>query len=94
MAEDLENHTIQTENHILHLENRIPLSNYNPDPGYVRYLHHSDDPNCTLSSDPFTGNNCAQWKRSREVPLTAKNKMSFVTGEYPKPTSNSPLLPL
>jgi len=57
-------------------------------------LHHSDNPNCSLSSELLTENNYAQWKRAREVALSANNKMSIFTGEYEKPESNSPLLPL
>jgi len=72
----------------------IPMSNYSLDPGDVLYLHHSDNPNCSLTNEPLNGNNYAQWKRSCEVSLSAKNKLSFVKGYYTKPASNSPLLPL
>jgi len=83
------------ENHIpLNIENQIPLSNYSLDPGHVLYLHHSDNPNCGLTNELLTGGNYEQWKRSCEVSLSAKNKMSFVIGGYPKLASNSPYLPL
>jgi len=82
MATSSENCTGQTE---------IPvqLSNYSLDPGYVLYLHHSDNPNCSLSTNLLLGTSSAQWKRSCEVSLTAKNKMSFVNGDYPKPPNGS-----
>jgi len=82
------------ENVILIVENRLPLSNYSLDPGHTLYLHHSDNPNCGLTSELFNGGNYAQWRRSCEVSLSSKNKMSFVTGSFPKPTANSPYLPL
>ena len=69
--------------------NRVPLSNYTLDPSHVLFLHHSDNPNCSLTN----GNNYAQWKRSCEVSLSAKNNMSFVTENYEKLADDSPLLP-
>ena len=70
------------------------LSNYSLDPGHTLYLHHSDNSNCGLTSDLLTGGNYAQWRRSCEVSLNAKNKMSFVTRDYPKHANDSPYLPL
>ena len=87
MANDNENQALHNE------ENRVPLSNYSLDPGHTLYLHHSDNPNCGLTNELLTGGHYAQWKRSCEVSLSAKNKMSFVTGEYPKPANDSPYLP-
>ena len=81
-----------SENRAIHIDNRVPLSNCSLDPRHVLYLHHSDNPNCSSSSDHLIGNNYAQWKRSCEVPLTAKNKMSFVTGKCTKHVANSSLL--
>ena len=78
----------------INVENHVPLTNYSLDHRHVWYLHHFDDPNCGLTSELLTGSNYAQWRRSCEVSLSAKNKMSFVTGGFPKPTSNSPYLPL
>jgi len=49
-----------SENFIAQQDNHMPLSNYNLDPGHVLYLHHSDNPNCSLSSDVLTGTNFAQ----------------------------------
>jgi len=82
------------ENVNLNAENRVPLSNYNLDPGHALYLHHSDNPYCGLTSELLNGGNYAQWKRSCEVSLSAKSKMSFITGGFPKPTTDSPYLPL
>jgi len=78
----------------LSVENQVPLSNYNLDPVHALYLHHSDNPNCNLTSELLTGNNYAQWKRSCKVSLSAKNKMSFITGGFPKPSNDSPHLSL
>ena len=88
MAENQEN-SVSLNN-----ENCILLSNYSLDPGHTLYLHHSDNPNCGLTNELLTGRNYAQWRRSCEVSLSAKNKMSFVTRDYPKPSNDSPYLPL
>ena len=80
--------TLQTE------QNQIPLNNYTLDPRHILYLHHSDNPNCNLTNEPLNGINFGQWKRSCEVALSAKNKLSFVNGTYEKPGDESPLLPL
>jgi len=77
----------------LNIEKRAPLNNHSLDAGHVSYLHHSDNPNCGLTNEPLTGSNYSWWKRSCEVSVSAKNKISFVTGEYAKPANNSPLLP-
>jgi len=76
------------------LQTEIPLNNYTLDPGHILYLHHSDNPNCCLTNEPLNGINFGQWKRSCEVALSAKNKLSFVNGAYEKPGNDSPLLPL
>jgi len=78
----------------LNVDNPVLLSNYSLDPGHTLYLHHSDNPNCGLTSELLSGANYAQWRRSCEVSLSAKNKMSFVTGVYPKPANDSPYFPL
>jgi len=75
-------------------ENHVPMNNYTLDPSHVLYLHHLDSPNYSLYSEPLTGKSYAQWKRSCEVALSAKNKMSFVTGDNAKLASNSPLFPV
>ena len=87
MAASLENYTGQ-------IEIPMQLSNYSFDPGHALYLHHSDNPNCSLSSNLLVGTNYAQWKRSCEVSLSVKNKKSFVNGDYHKLANDSPLLPL
>ena len=76
------------------VNNRVPLSNYTLDPGHILYLHHSDNPNCSLTNEPLNGINFGQWKRSYEVALSAKNKLSFGNGTYEKPGDGSQLLPL
>ncbi|KAL8159130.1 hypothetical protein V2J09_000667 [Rumex salicifolius] len=52
------------------------------------FLHHSDHPNYVLSTELLNDNNYYQWKRSVEVSLNAKNKLSFVNGTYRKPTAD------
>jgi len=72
----------------------VQMSNYSLDPGHALYLHHSDNPNCSLTSELLNGSNYNQWRRSCEVSLSAKNKLVFVSGGYEKPATTSPLYPL
>ena len=51
------------------------------------FLHPSDHPNCSLSSEPLIGTNYGQWKRSCEVSLVSKNKLGFVDGSCSKPAT-------
>ena len=69
----------------LNAENCIPLSNYTLDPGHALLSHNSDNPNCRISDELLSGNNYAQWKRSCEICLSAKNRMSFLNGDFDKP---------
>ncbi|XP_011101952.1 uncharacterized protein LOC105179988 [Sesamum indicum] len=43
----------------------------------------------TNISTPLTRNNYLLWSRSVKVALTAKMKLSFIDGSYPKPTENT-----
>jgi len=51
------------------------------------FLHPSDHPNCSLSSELLAGTNYPQWKRSCEVSLLSKHKLGFVTGSCAKPAT-------
>ena len=57
------------------------------DPSHELFLHPSDHPSCSLSSEPLAGLNFGQWKRSCEVSLVSKHKLGFVTGTCTKPAS-------
>ena len=57
------------------------------DSSHELFLHPSDHPNCSLSSEPLVGTNFGQWKRSCEVSLVSKNKLGFVTGTCAKPVT-------
>jgi len=59
------------------------------DPSHELFLHPSDHPNCTLSSEPLIGQNFGQWKRSCEVSLVSKHKLGFVTGSCTKPDTGT-----
>lgn len=61
------------------------VESQNLDPSDVLFLHHSDHPNYTLSTQLLNDHKYYHWKRSVEVSLIAKNKMSFVNGKCPKP---------
>ncbi|KAL0448192.1 UNVERIFIED_CONTAM: Retrovirus-related Pol polyprotein from transposon RE2 [Sesamum latifolium] len=52
-------------------------------------VHTSNFPGMILVSTPLTRNNFLLWSRSVKVALTAKMKLSFIYGTYPKPTENS-----
>ena len=58
-------------------------------PTSIFYLHPSNHAGIKLVSTPFDGNEYVNWKRSMIIGLTAKNKMSFVDGITPKPSSIS-----
>lgn len=57
------------------------------DSSHEFFLQPSDHPNCSLSSEPLTGLNFGQWKRSCEVSLVSKHKLGFVNGSCIKPTT-------
>ncbi|KAL2253442.1 UNVERIFIED_CONTAM: hypothetical protein Sindi_0138900 [Sesamum indicum] len=52
-------------------------------------IHTSDFPGMVLVSTPLTRNNYLLWSRSVKVALTAKMKLSFIDGSYPKPAENT-----
>ncbi|XP_031501735.1 uncharacterized protein LOC116265326 [Nymphaea colorata] len=56
------------------------------------YLHHSDNPDTVLVSQPLTGENYEVWHRAMIIALAAKNKLGFVDGFIPKPTSPKSLV--
>jgi len=57
------------------------------DHSHELFLHPSDHPNCSLASEPLTGLNYGQWKRSCEVSLVSKHKLGFVNGSCAKPAT-------
>ena len=75
-------------------QDQVQLNNYSLNPRHILYLHHYGNPNCSLTNELLNGINYGQSKRSCEVALSAKNKLSFVNGAYEKPEDGSPLLPL
>lgn len=58
-------------------------------PSSFYYLHPSDHAGSKLVSTPFDGTGYSDWRRSMIISLTAKNKMSFVDGTFPQPSSTS-----
>ncbi|XP_016494738.1 uncharacterized protein LOC107813929 [Nicotiana tabacum] len=65
-------------------------SAYTPEPSSPLYLQSSDVPGVSLVPVPFSGNGFWGWKRSMIVSLSARNKIAFIDGSYPKPTMTSP----
>ena len=50
-------------------------------------LHSSDHPGLTLVSHQLTSPNFHTWRRAMVMALTAKNKLVFVNGMLPCPSS-------
>ncbi|XP_070022367.1 uncharacterized protein [Nicotiana sylvestris] len=65
-------------------------SAYTPEPSSPLYLQSSDVPGVSLVPVPFSGNGFGGWKRSMIVSLSARNKIAFIDGSCPKPTTISP----
>jgi len=57
------------------------------------FLHPSDHPGQALVTDIFTGEDYENWRRSVQIALSAKHKISIIDGSYEKPAANSSLLP-
>lgn len=55
-------------------------------------MHPSDHPGQVLVSQILTGDNFNQWRRAMSLSLSAKNKLSFVTGKFNQPGETSPYL--
>jgi hypothetical protein len=66
----------------------VPISNENF--ANLFFLHHGDSPSTVLVSQTLNGDNYSTWRRSMEMALTAKNKVSFIDGTILKPSSNDP----
>ncbi|VFQ78367.1 unnamed protein product [Cuscuta campestris] len=69
-----------------------PVTRSSIDPQSELYLHPTETSNFSLASQKLNGDNYAQWKRSAEIALSARNKLGFVDGSSKAPESNSPLL--
>ncbi|VFQ74924.1 unnamed protein product [Cuscuta campestris] len=69
-----------------------PVTRSSIDPQSELYLHPTETPNFSLASQKLNGDNYAQWKRSAEIALSARNKLGFVDGSSKAPEPNSPLL--
>jgi hypothetical protein len=55
------------------------------------FLHHGDSPGAVLVSQTLNDNNYSTWRRSMKMALTAKNKLGFIDGTIPKPSSTDTL---
>ncbi|XP_070003378.1 uncharacterized protein [Nicotiana sylvestris] len=56
------------------------------------FLHPSNIPGISLVYTAFSGTGFGGWKRNIIVSLSAKNKIDFVDGTFPKPAENSPYI--
>nr|XP_016454322.1 PREDICTED: uncharacterized protein LOC107778556 [Nicotiana tabacum] len=65
-------------------------SAYTPDPTSPLFLLSSDVPGVSLVPIPFSGSGFGGWKRSMIVSLSARNKIAFIDGSFPKPAATSP----
>ncbi|XP_019259299.1 PREDICTED: uncharacterized protein LOC109237446 [Nicotiana attenuata] len=57
-------------------------------PSIPLFVHSSDIPG--LSLVPFSVSDFGGWRRSIIVSLSAKNKIEFIDGTFPRPPQNSP----
>ncbi|XP_061340934.1 uncharacterized protein LOC133287358 [Gastrolobium bilobum] len=57
------------------------------------FLHNSDHPGMILNPHLLSGSNFNSWHRGMPLALTAKNKLAFVDGSVPRPSSNDLLFP-
>ncbi|KAJ1419250.1 Gag-polypeptide of LTR copia-type [Sesbania bispinosa] len=60
------------------------------DPTNPLFLHHSDGPGLTLTSQPLDHKNNTTWSRAMLVALSVKNKVAFIDGSLPKPPATDP----
>ncbi|XP_019238625.1 PREDICTED: uncharacterized protein LOC109218705 [Nicotiana attenuata] len=63
------------------------MSNTNTDPTSPLFVHSSDILGVSLVPVPFSGSGFWGWKRKMIVALSAKNKIAFVDGTCPRPTT-------
>lgn len=56
------------------------------------FLTPFDSPGMNLINTIFDGTSYGNWKRGVLIALSAKNKLGFITGAYPPPSSQSALL--
>ncbi|XP_072087041.1 uncharacterized protein [Arachis hypogaea] len=62
-------------------------------PSSPYYIHPSETPSTVLVSPPLTGDNYHQWSRAFSIALISKNKIGFLDGTIPTPTTDDPLFP-
>ncbi|KAF5447408.1 hypothetical protein F2P56_032962 [Juglans regia] len=67
----------------------LSLGNPSDDSSSYYYLHPSDNPGTLLVSEIFYGDNYVAWSRSITIALTVKNKVAFIDGSLPQPSSTN-----
>ncbi|KHN46305.1 hypothetical protein glysoja_045316, partial [Glycine soja] len=60
------------------------------DPSHPLFLHHSDGPGLILTSQPLDHKNYTTWSRAMMVAFSVKNKVAFIDGSLPMPTTVDP----
>lgn len=55
-------------------------------------LLSADIPGISLVPNPFSGTGFGGWRRNMVVSLSARNKIAFVDGSFPRPSDDSPSL--
>nr|XP_009778048.1 PREDICTED: uncharacterized protein LOC104227499 [Nicotiana sylvestris] len=63
------------------------IDTFSPDPTSPLFFHSSDIPGISLVPVPFSDSSFGGWKRKMIVALSAKNKIAFVDGTCPRPTT-------
>ncbi|XP_019248670.1 PREDICTED: uncharacterized protein LOC109227935 [Nicotiana attenuata] len=83
-----------TETPLTHTSSSTTSGNGNTiDSTHPYFLHASDAPGMILVNTPFDGRDYAGWSRSILISLSAKNKLGFIDGSCPMPSSTNPTHP-
>ncbi|KAG5094249.1 hypothetical protein JHK84_049837 [Glycine max] len=67
-----------------------PIKDFSQDPSHPLFLHHSDGPGLILTSQPLDHKNYTTWSHAMMVALSVKNKVAFIDGSLPMPTTVDP----
>ncbi|XP_073221557.1 uncharacterized protein [Cicer arietinum] len=67
---------------------RLCLNTLNPRNPY--YLHLDENPGSVLVTPSLNDNNYHNWRKCMKRELSSKNKLSFINGSLPRPSSTDP----
>lgn len=83
-----------TETPLTHISSSATLGNENTiDSTHPYFIHASDALGMILANTQFDGRGYAGWSRYILISLLAKNKLGFIDGSCPMPSSTDPTHP-